>query len=112
MRFDRTRTMTQQTTLLDAGTTSAIDAIYKAYPRKVGKEAARKAIAKALKGKSADELMTATKAFADAVKQWPEADRCFIPHPATWFNRGSYDDDPSEWQRKGAARKSEFEGAF
>ena len=103
--------MTQQT-LFDAGTPSAIDAIYKAYPRKVGKIAARKAIAKALKVKSADELIEATRAFAEAVKQWPEADRHFVAHPATWFNRGSYDDDPSEWQRKGAARKSEFEGAF
>lgn len=87
--------------------------IYKAYPRKAGKIAALKAIERATGRKGADDLLAATKAFAAAVKTWPEADRCFVPHPATWFNRGSYDDDPSEWERgNGKHRKSEFEGAF
>ena len=39
------------------------------------------------------------KTYADATTRWPVADRQFIPHPATWFNRGSYDDDPKEWSR-------------
>lgn len=87
--------------------------IYKTYPRKAGKIAALKAIERATGRKGADDLLAATKAFAAAVKTWPESDRCFVPHPATWFNRGSYDDDPSEWERgNGKNRKSEFEGAF
>lgn len=27
-------------------------------------------------------------------------DREYRPHPATWFNAGSYDDDPDEWRHK------------
>lgn len=73
--------------------------IYAAYPRKVGKQAALKAIGKAAKVKTTLELFSATQSYALAVKSWPAADKQFIPHPATWFNRGSYDDDPKEWQR-------------
>jgi len=73
--------------------------IYSAYPRKVGKADALKAISKALKAKSPADLLAATQAYAEAVKTWPEADKCYIPHPATWFNRGSYDDDPATWKR-------------
>jgi hypothetical protein len=31
------------------------------------------------------------------------ADRAFIPHPATWFNQGRYDDNPALWSRDPAA---------
>lgn len=74
-------------------------AIYKAFPRRVGKKAALKAIKGALATTSAAELLQAVQAFAAAVAKWPAADRKFIPHPATWFNRGSYEDDPKEWER-------------
>jgi hypothetical protein len=79
--------------------------IYAAYPRKVGKQAALKAIKKASTmvrdgGAGAKEyLMDRTKAYAEAVSKWPVADKQFIPFPATWFNRGSYDDNPAEWSR-------------
>jgi hypothetical protein len=85
-------------------------AIYTAYPRKIGKQAALKAIAKAAKqlavgdpsGGNWEYLLKRTLLYADAVKRWPAADKRFIPHPATWYNRGSYDDDSREWQRGGA----------
>jgi hypothetical protein len=88
--------------------------IYAAYPRKVGKQAAIKAIKKAIKalggafGKPEVELLILTKQYAAAVATWPAADKQFIPHPATWFNRGSYDDDPKEWVRGTAAAPSQF----
>lgn len=81
--------------------------IYAAYPRKVGKQAAIKAIQKW--GKlGLPNLLAKTKAFAACVAQWPEADKKFCPHPATWFNRGSFDDDPKEWVRGAAATPSQF----
>jgi len=93
-------------------TTSAITAedIYAAYPRKVGKQAALKAIEKAHKSqyKTMWMLLQLTQAYAAAVAQWPAADKQYVPHPATWFNRGSYDDDPKEWQRGAAATPSQF----
>jgi hypothetical protein len=73
--------------------------IYAEYPRKVGKVAALKAIRLALIRKSVDELLEATKAYAGATKAWPAADLQYVPHPATWFNRGSFEDDRANWNR-------------
>ena len=76
------------------------EAIYLAYTRRQGRADALKAIAKALAaGQSAERLLERSAAFAAATALWPESDRAFIPHPATWFNRGSYDDDPETWVR-------------
>lgn len=75
--------------------------IYLAYPRKVGKQDAQKAIIKALKLKKHNDLLEATQAFSTAVNG---ADKKFIPYPSTWFNRGSYDDDPSEWSESGRSQ--------
>ena len=77
------------------------EAVYEAYPRKVGKADALKAITRTLKAGAItpDALLVKVQAYAAAVATWPEADRKFVPHPATWFNRGSFDDDPATWQR-------------
>lgn len=56
-------------------------------------------------------LWAKTRAYAAAVALWPEEETQFIPHPATWFNRGSYDDDPNEWV-KGKPTKGQFDHAF
>jgi len=88
--------------------TTAAD-IYQAYPRHVGKAAALKAITKAAKaGTGFSMLLDKVNHYALAVSSWPAADKKFIPHPATWFNRGSYDDDPKEWQRGYSATTSQF----
>jgi len=85
--------------------------IYSEYPRKVAKQAALKAIVKAVLDVSKRDgapaepcvwLLDRVKAYAAAVKAWPANDRRFIPHPATWFNQGRYDDDDAEWRRGGA----------
>lgn len=79
------------------------EAIYEAYPRKTAKQDALRAIAKALKIVPHDRLLERTNAYATATMLWSEVDRQFIPHPATWFNRGSYDDDPQTWARQSKA---------
>ena len=78
------------------------ETIYRTYPRHVAPQAAFKAIAAALKSKPFEHLLARTEAYAQAVKLWPPTDMHFIPHPATWFNRGSYDDDPTTWIRHAA----------
>jgi len=78
---------------------SIADSIYAAYPRKVGRSDAIKAINNALKVTTPKALLLAVNAYSDATTRWPASDRQFIPHPATWFNRGSYMDDPREWKR-------------
>lgn len=78
------------------------EAIYKAYPKKIAKAAALKAIGKALAKTAPEKLLTATLSYAAAVEKWPDDDKRFIPYPATWFNRGSYEDDPQNWTRSHA----------
>lgn len=73
--------------------------IYESYPRRVGRADAIKAIIAAQKKRGATHLLGATKAYAAAVALWPDADKHFVPYPATWFNRGSYDDDHAQWVR-------------
>ena len=73
--------------------------IYKAYPRHQAPQAAFKAITKALRLKGFTDLMEATRAYRKATERWPEDDRRFIPHPASWFNAGGYDDDRDTWVR-------------
>lgn len=96
--------------------------VYAAYPRKVGRGAAIKAIQKAAKliGPKATSttrfcpyavLLERTQAFAKATASWPEADRHFICHPATWFNQERYNDDPKEWER-GTAPSSQFSQSY
>ncbi len=81
--------------------------IYACYPRKVGgKAAALKAITKALekisKREDVDDAFLWLKDSVEAFAASPAGKRGkFTPYPATWFNRGSYDDDPEEWWRDG-----------
>jgi hypothetical protein len=93
--------------------------IYEAYPRKIGRGAAIRAITKAIKNlkKPLPEtpgdgipwdgaidwrefwILSRTKAYASAVSKWPADERKFCPHPATFFNQERYLDDPKEWSR-------------
>ncbi|UCC69059.1 MAG: hypothetical protein JSV79_03840 [Armatimonadota bacterium] len=86
----------------------AVVAIYEAYPRKVGRGAALKAIERALFRIAKDPpdgqephvwLLLRTKKYAASKRaQKPAAgERDYRPHPATWYNQERYDDDEKEW---------------
>lgn len=75
--------------------------IYEAYPRKVGRPNAIRAIYKALTKYSANILLSRTKAFAATCN----GDIEFCPNPATWFNQERFNDDPSTWKRNGPPKK-------
>ncbi len=92
---DKKRKVTPKVVSSDA------DAIYALYPRKVGPNAAKAAILRALAKVPYEVMVERVKAYAAATERWPKGDREFIPHPATWFNKGHYDDDPNEWHRVG-----------
>jgi hypothetical protein len=58
------------------------------------------AIRKAMTEKPAIWLPERTHLYAASVGRRNEQDRSkYIPYPATWFNRGSYDDDLKSWER-------------
>ena len=61
------------------------------YPRKVGKDDARKAYTKALKRATAPRILLAAHRYATDPNL---PDRQFIPHPSKWLNDGRWDDDP------------------
>jgi hypothetical protein len=79
--------------------------IYEAYPRKVKRPEALRAIAKAVeRGTPAAELLERTRCYAAAVARWPadfrytREGRDLVPHPASWFNAEAYADDEATWQ--------------
>jgi hypothetical protein len=92
----------------------AAERIYALYPRKVAPLAAKRAIMVALKTTSAEVLLDATAEYGKAVAGWPFHLRKnkdgvdMVPHPATWFNRGSFNDDRREWYkgRAGAPKQA------
>jgi len=90
----------QQPDLPGAVTQSAVTAeeIYQAYPLKVGKPEALRAIRKALRKYPAGDLLAAVRLFA----QVRAGDKSYMPYPATWFNQERFADDPETWQRSGA----------
>ena len=72
---------------------NALERVYAAYPRKVGKGAAIKAIKKTLLRIAPDRdvgwLEARVLRFA---AQCEFSDAQYVPHPATWFNQERYDD--------------------
>lgn len=78
--------------------------IYDIYPRKVGRAEALKATAKAIDRVSIQQKCPREDAFQFIYRQVlkfaesPAGNRNgFTPHCATWMNRDSFLDDPSEW---------------
>lgn len=69
------------------------DGFWVAYPRKVGKDAARKAYASAVKRIDGPDPPGLLIGALERVKAtWDDAQ--FIPHPATWLNQGRWQDEP------------------
>lgn len=82
---------------------SEAEAIFALYPKKVGKQAALRAIVRVLEKVPSDILAERVRTYAGFVERWRKDDRAFVPHPSTWFNEGRYDDDPKEWERPSMA---------
>lgn len=69
------------------------DTFWPAYPKKVAKEAARKAAAKVLAaGADPAEVMAGLEA-ARASEQWTRDGGRYVPHPATWLNGRRWEDE-------------------
>ena len=68
-------------------TDTGFDKFWEIYPKRIAKADALKAWNKALKKKTADELIGLTKAYAES--KLP--DMTYIPYPASWLNKGLYE---------------------
>lgn len=69
----------------------SFDEFWEVYPRRVGKEAARKAFAKAARSADPAVVLAAARTYA---KDPNLPEKQFVPYPATWLNRGSWEDEP------------------
>ena len=74
----------------------AFAAFWAAYPRKVGKEAARRAFAKI--PKEAWPLLVPAINAQKLSRQWQKDGGQYIPNPATWLNQGRWEDEAAEAQ--------------
>lgn len=77
-------------------------AIYEAYPRKIARGDALKAIGEACQKANGDVLLAATKRYASCVARWPAGyrfheGRDLVPYPASWFRAGRWEDAEKEW---------------
>jgi hypothetical protein len=68
------------------------DRFWMAYPRKVGKPAARRAFQTAMKKSPLVEIGDGLRRW-QAYWTWRNAPQ-FIPHPSTWLNQERWNDDP------------------
>ncbi|MBA9003685.1 hypothetical protein [Thermomonospora cellulosilytica] len=73
----------------------AFTAFWKTYPRRVGKGAARKAWAKAIKaGADPDQIILGARRYATDPRR-SAADIRYTAHPATWLNAERWTDEPA-----------------
>lgn len=82
---------TQTLVLAPSPSGCGFDAWWAAYPRKIGKDAARTAYVAALKRGATDAILL------EAIRRhrWPDEMR-FIPHARTWLTQGRWQDDPRQ----------------
>lgn len=80
-------------TSLKPGTSMVeFETFWKSYPRKVGKTAAQKAFAKALKLTELETILLGVEALrAEVAGKDPK----FTPHPSSWLSAGRWEDEPS-----------------
>ena len=92
---------------------------YAAYPRHVGKEAARRAFVKAVKaGTPAADIIEGARRYAAATAAAGTETR-YVAHPATWLNAGRWSDDMEDaapveltpWEKKTAVMVQSLQAA-
>lgn len=96
-------------------TESQAAAIYAMYPRKIKPIPAKKAIREAVQriAESGNDdplafLQARVLAYAasESAKPPPAGETDWRPHPASWFNSGSYDNDDIEWTKPNGSGSS------
>lgn len=103
----------------NTGVDADFEEFYAAYPRHVGKEAARRAFVKAVKNKAkASDIVEGARRYAAATAAAGTETR-YIAHPATWLNAGRWSDDMQDaapveltpWQKKTARMVQSMQAA-
>ena len=69
------------------------DDFWKLYPRKIGKQEAKKAWERHNGNRPPLETILSKIEILKKSEQWSKQGGQYIPHPATWLNRGGWDDE-------------------
>lgn len=69
------------------------DVFWKAYPSKVGKDAARKAFAKRKFDEKTFAQVLQSLELQKVSERWTKDNGQYIPNPATWLNQGRWEDE-------------------
>lgn len=76
------------------------DAFWRAYPKKVAKDDARRAYAKARKKVDASTILAVVRGY-----RW-NPDPQFVPYPASWLDKGHWQDEPPTPEERQARGQS------
>jgi len=85
-------TTTSSDNLSPQTNTPFFQAFWQAYPRRIGKGAARTAFTKALKLSPANDIIQGAIAYAAHCEEMG-TEKQYIPHPSTWLNAERWEDD-------------------
>lgn len=85
---------------------------WNAYPKKVGKDAARKAFDKRKPGEDLTEKMLRAVIEQKQSLAWIKDDGQFIPNPATWINQGRWMDGEGDTGQTAQGGIAAFPGAI
>ena len=88
----KTETKTETNTKTEDGG-GRFEAFWASYPRKVGKDAARKAYASRAPTGDLHRRMLDAVALQRQSEQWRKQNGQFIPNPATWLQQGRWEDE-------------------
>ena len=80
---------------------------WEAYPKKVGKQAARKSFDR-IPASEIPKLVPAVEAQKQS-QQWKREGGRFIPNPATWLNQGRWDDEVQTGHETGRGPSLQYE---
>jgi hypothetical protein len=77
---------------------------WKQYPKKVGKDAAKKAFEKRKPDKALLKTMLESLEVQKKLTSWTTEDMKYVPNPATWLNQGRWMDElenkqPDDWRK-------------
>lgn len=75
------------------GAAERFERFWQAYPRKVGKDAAKRAFDKRKPDETLLADMLASITLQCQTEEWRKDGGQFIPHPATWLNQGRWQDE-------------------
>lgn len=84
------------------------ETFWRAYPRRIGKGAARKSFDKALKLESFDGIMAGLQR---QLAYYASKEQQFIPHPTTWLNQERWSDEPQPITQRNPARRTTWDAA-